>query len=231
MRPGFGEAMSANVGAYHVLELQIASNPADIRRVMPTIKREHERILDVGCGAGQTLIASALGANVTAIGIDDDVEALKLGHRIDPRIQYICSKGEALPLRSGHFDLVISRVALPYMNTRTALSEMTRVLRPGGTMWVVLHPFAKLVRELEHYLRKRDIGAALHRVYVMVNGALFHLAGIEFPSLFSHRYESFQTEIAIQRELERLGYEDIRIHKKAFFVVSATKPKTGADGR
>lgn len=76
--------MSANVAAYHVLELQIASNPADVRRVVPAIKREHERLLDVGCGAGQKLIASTLGANVTAISRYEDI-------RIHKRVFFVVS--------------------------------------------------------------------------------------------------------------------------------------------
>ena len=136
-----------DIGAYHVLELQIASDPADTRRVMPAIGARHRRILDVGCGAGQTLIASRLGADVTAIGIDRDGTALALGRKIDPRMRFVRASGETLPLPSAFFDLAISRVSLPYMRNREALAEMARVLREGGELWLALHPFSLAWRE------------------------------------------------------------------------------------
>ena len=212
-----------DLSAYHVLELQIACDPADTRRVMPRILSEHRRILDIGCGAGQTLIASRLGAQVTAIGLDLDRKALELGRHIDGRITYVQARGEQLPLASDSFDLVISRVSLPYMNVRGALAEMARVLAPGGTAWFVLHPFSKAVRELGVAVRALDARLALHRLYVLANGALLHCFGRELPSPFSGRRESFQTEARLRRELEALGFEDVQVKCRSFFVVTARK--------
>src|SRR2546421_12144982 len=141
---GMNPVARHDIEAYHVLELQIACNPADTRRVMPKIRPQHRRILDVGCGAGQTLIASGLAPEVTAIGGDSDARALALGRRLDKRIRFVCAKGESLPLPSNHFDLVISRVSLPYMRRRAALAEMARVLAPGGDAWFVLHPASRV---------------------------------------------------------------------------------------
>ena len=117
------------------------------------VPERHQRILDVGCGAGQTLVASRLDAQVTAIGIDRDFGALKLGRHIDGRVSFICARGETLPLASSFFDLVVSRVSLPYMNTRAALSEMTRVLAPGGSVWLALHPYERIAGELKAALK------------------------------------------------------------------------------
>ena len=218
-----------DLGAYHVLELQIASDPADARRVMPAIRKDFERILDVGCGAGQTLIASALGAHVTAIGIDRDFEALKLGRKLDKRIPFVCSRGETLPIRSDYFDLVISRVALPYMKTGVALAEMTRVLRPGGTLWFALHPVEFLAHALAQSLRSFRVLRSLRLAYALANGLCAHLTGLEFAAPFTRCRESFQTEKRIVRRLGALGYENIRVQKKGFFVVTATKPVKRGD--
>ena len=208
---------------YHLLELQIACNPADSRRVMPKIGPQHRRILDVGCGAGQTLIASGLAADVTAIGIDCNATALALGRRLDKRIRFVCARGEALPLPSDHFDLVISRVSLPYMRRRAALAEMARVLVPGGDAWLVLHPPERLKRQLRSDVRRGDFRQALHRLYVLGNGAIASFTGREFPSPVSGRYESFQTEDGIRRSLESLGFVDVTVERKAFFIVRARK--------
>lgn len=214
--------------AYHYLELQIASNPADTRRVMPRVRAEHRRILDVGCGAGQTLVASALRPEVTALGIDVDGAALALGRTIDPRVRYIRARGESLPLPSAYFDLVVSRVALPYMKQRAALAEMSRVLAPGGTLWLAVHPAAQVLREMRERLRERRWLAALHRLYVLANGALFHCTGREVRSpAKAGGFGSFQTPERIRLELERLGLGEIRIERRGFFVVTAKRTAPG----
>src|SRR6186997_272070 len=105
-----------DISAYHVLELQIAADPADTRRVMPAITAAHRRIVDVGCGAGQTLIASRLPDDVMAIGVDCDQSALSLGRLLYPRLHLARARGESLPLPRGYFPLAISRGAFPYMH-------------------------------------------------------------------------------------------------------------------
>lgn len=215
-----------DIGAYHVLELQIAANPADSRRVMPAIRADHRRILDVGCGAGQTLIASRLPDDVTAVGIDCDPRALALGRLMYPRLNLIRARGEALPLPSGWFDLALSRVALPYMRAGSALAEMARVLKAGGDLWLVLHPFSLVWNELRTSVRRRRWRAALHRVYALANGIAVHLTGRELPPPYRGKHLSFQTHARIVRTLEELGFENIRVQQGRFFVVTATKRRS-----
>ena len=214
-----------DIGAYHVLELQIAADPVDRRRVMPAIRGEHRRIVDVGCGAGQTLIASRLPADVTAVGVDCDPRALSLGRLLHPRLALIRARGESLPLPSRFFDLAISRVALPYMRTGAALAEMARVLRPGGDLWIALHPFSLVWHELQASVKRGRWGVALQRAYALANGAALHLTGRELPLAWRGKHHSFQTEARIVRTLQSLGFENIRIEKGRFFVVTATRKR------
>ncbi|MCB0205774.1 MAG: hypothetical protein KDH89_13210 [Anaerolineae bacterium] len=65
--------------AYHLHELEIARSLDDSRRVMPEIRPQHRRVLDLGCGAGQTLIASDLPRETWAAGVDVDFDALLTG--------------------------------------------------------------------------------------------------------------------------------------------------------
>jgi hypothetical protein len=109
-------AQPVNSESYHPGEPSIALLTDDSSRVMPTISRECNRILHVGYGGGQTLIASQLGPHVVAIGVDKDYVALKLGKQLTPSIHFVCSDGEQLPFEEDCFDLVMSRVSLPYMH-------------------------------------------------------------------------------------------------------------------
>jgi SAM-dependent methyltransferase len=209
--------------AYHRQELSIALDASDARRKMPVIEAGVHRVLDVGCGAGQTLIASRLPREVVALGMDPDFEALRMGRTLDRRLRFVCARGERLPFASGTFDLVISRVALPYMRVRAALAEMARVLRPGGRIWIVLHSFRMVAREMLGQLKARRVKPVLHRLYVLCNGTLMNAFGVELRSPFNGRYESFQTVRAMRRELARLGFRDVARDARGFFALSAIK--------
>src|SRR5262245_7954626 len=130
--------------AYHVGELEVARTLNDPRRVMPTLPDQYQSILDVGCGAGQILIACDLEPGIFACGVDLDEEALALGRRMSENILFVCAQGERLPFNDHSFDIVISRVALPHMHIPSALHEIARVLRPGGYVWFTLYPLSKI---------------------------------------------------------------------------------------
>lgn len=97
------------------------------------------RVLDVGCGAGQTLRRLEPDRPAELYGIDIDPTALALGARLTHdeaiNLTVVAGAATALPFANDSFDLVLTRVALNYMNQRAALAEMTRVTRPGGKIF------------------------------------------------------------------------------------------------
>ena len=212
--------------AYHLLELSIARNPADPRRVMPHILKAHRRILDVGCGAGQTLIASELPAGVLAIGVDVNRSALALGRQLSSAIHFVCAKGESLPFDNATFDLVVCRIALPYMHFSTAISEMARVLRTGGDIWLVFHPFRLAMKDLSTSIARGQLKSFVYRLWVGMNGVTLHAFGTQWswPSK-PKRYESWQTNRSVNRALKAAGFDQILINRGTHFVVSAVKMK------
>jgi len=209
---------------YHLDEFAIARNPNDPRRIVPTIPPESRRILDVGCGAGATLSVCEVDGKAFLCGVDVDPDSLKLGQELFPVAHFIQAKGESLPFRSGEFDFVIARVSLPYMKIPQALSEMARVLRPGGCMWVVLHPFSLVRQELFGSIRRLDLKDIFFRLYVIANGLWMHLTGTMFSCpLRPGRYESFQTNRSITGALLGAGLTDVKISRERFFVATARK--------
>lgn len=205
--------------AYHLGELAVARSLNDPRRAVPEIPEGCKRVLDVGCGAGQTLMAADL-KGAAAFGIDFELEALKLGKQIEVAAGLACASGEALPFRAGSFDFVFSRVALPYMNIATAAAEIARVLQPGGCVWITLHPLSMLSwsKALSHPKR------AAFEMYRLVNTASLHFAGTQFCyPLQRRRTESYQTERGIRRVLERAGFRDIQVTRNRHFLVTARK--------
>lgn len=194
-------------GTYHLRELEIALDRTDPGHIPPPPIDPGKRILDLGCGAGQTLMAAYSGR--PAFGIDVDFEALKLGRSIGCTAPFACARGEALPFPDACFDVVIARVSLPYTNLRFSLREIRRVLRSGGVVWMVLHSFSVVWNAAR---RARPKGW-LFFAYIVLNSLLFRVAGRQFACL-GHRYESFQTAEGMRHALEGMAFQEICIDQR-----------------
>jgi SAM-dependent methyltransferase len=97
------------------------------------------RVLDVGCGAGQTLRLLASRQPAERVGLDIDAEALALGCHLSEaegqEVRFVRGRADALPFRDGSFTHVLCRGTISYLHQRRTLTEMTRVLRTGGFLY------------------------------------------------------------------------------------------------
>jgi SAM-dependent methyltransferase len=94
------------------------------------------RALDVGCGEGR-FCRMLKAAHVNAIGIDPTAQLLEEARRRDPSGDYRSGKAEELPFEAASFDLVVSYLTLvDIVDFRTAIREMTRVLKPAGALLI-----------------------------------------------------------------------------------------------
>ncbi len=207
---------------YHQSELAIALDRSNPARAMPPILSKHKRILDVGCGMGQTLLACELPSHVEAYGVDGDMEAIEAGHRLTPpNIKLACAEAEKLPFKDKCFDLVFSRLALPYMEINKTLEEISRVLKPGGDVWLALRPASRVFFWAKQYARSGNLKRVLYCSYVLLNGALFNCFGIQFSFLGHH--ETFQTPGGIARAMKRAGLTCLQMKPSTHFVVQGQK--------
>jgi len=119
-----------------------------------------ERALDVGTGAGA--IALALVPLVReVVGVDLVPELLAEARKRAPaNVEFVEANATALPYEAGEFDVVTTARTFHHVaRPELVLAEMTRVLRPGGTMLVVdqLAPGDPLAAiELNRFERARD---------------------------------------------------------------------------
>jgi len=207
--------MGDSTQQYHLGELKVALDPSHPSNILPPALPESHTVLDIGCGAGQTLIAAY--PDRVSFGIDVDAAALKLGRSLTRHVQFTCAKAEALPYSDARFDLVVARVSLPYTNLRKSFQEIRRVLKKGGALWITLHPFSMV---WSHAQSSRSYKGWIYFSYILLNGALFHLTRHQIPYL-GFRYESFQTESGVTRALRQFGFEDISIQRGRYFLVTA----------
>lgn len=139
------------------------------------------RILDCGCGTGSNLemlrsYGTAVGFDLTQVGTEF---ARGHGHRVAR------ASISDIPFRSGTFDLVTSFdvfQVLPDAVERSAIHEMSRVLKPGG--WLLLHVAALRVLHGKHSVlseEKRRYTPALLRH--LVESAGFRVERLTFDHL------------------------------------------------
>ena len=111
-------------------------------------------LLDVGCGRGE--FAAALeeaGIGVTAVDESERMVALTAGRGVQARQADV----RALTFAHGAFDLVVANYVLYHVpDIRGALTEIARVLRPGGTLVAVTNSERNLREMWDLVGRDRD---------------------------------------------------------------------------
>lgn len=202
---------------YHLQELAIALDPDDPRRVLPELRAGDRRILDVGCGIGQTLVALACKDRML-VGVDPDERSVRYGiENYGTLIHFIRAPAEKIPLPRGVFDLAYCRVSLPYTNIPAAIGELRRLLRDGGRVWMTLHDRDMARARLREAFRSGSPKRIVHALYVLANGYLFKYFGVVVPYLTGSR-ESWQHLPAMCRLLERKGFR-VTVRKQGRHVV------------
>jgi len=92
--------------------------------------------LDVGCGEGR-FCRMLKAAGVAATGIDPTDQLVEVARRRDPSGDYRRGSAEQLEFEAASFDLVVSYLTLvDIADFRTAIGEMARVLKPGGSLLI-----------------------------------------------------------------------------------------------
>lgn len=207
--------MSDNGGEYRDYlqrEVQLWESGEDEGRRMTLVEAAGDRdvrtVLDVGCGAGQEMLSFASLGNTFCVGIDRSADAGSVGkglfarYGLDPRAAFLCSVGERLPIADGSVDVLICRVALPYMGNRDALSEFARVLRPDGVIFLKIHsPYFYLLM-LKDRLKTLDLKQIAYPV-ICIFGSLFYLfTGRQIRRGFLAK-EVFRTMGALRKDLKQ----------------------------
>lgn len=108
-----------------------------------------QRALDVGCGEG--MLARQLVLRVPqVVGIDRDAPSIALARHQDSSssIEFICGDFLTHPFEPASFEMITCVAALHHMDAAAALSWMSQLLVPGGTLAIVGLARSKLPADL-----------------------------------------------------------------------------------
>jgi ubiquinone/menaquinone biosynthesis C-methylase UbiE len=215
--PGQGAARFSSYDGYVQAEWQLfAGNPERAASAREAVSgMQINRVLDVGCGAGQELRPFLHSASVFGVGLDRSPEVGVAGRRLfrehqpGSRVAFVRAAAEHLPLAPSSVDVVVCRLVLPYTDNARALAEIARVLRPGGALLLKFQHARFYVRELATGLAERQFKSVVHACRVLVAGVIYHLTGSQPRHWITG--ESFQTMWLLRRELARNGLEIQRV--------------------
>jgi len=153
---------------------------------------ENPLILDAGCGTGS--LAAELTRRwpaVRVIGCDIALPMLERMREKIPAVPTAASDCASLPFSYASFDMVVSNLALQWVELSAAFSEARRVLKPGGLLI-----FSTLGPETLREFRECCTDASK--------------AVVEFPM-------EFRSADELYRSLEKAGFEPLSVEPRGVF--------------
>lgn len=110
------------------------------RQVLPRL-RDHD-VLELGCGLGD-LLADMLEAGYACRAVEHSPQMVEAARetlqkrRLGPPGLVLQGSAQKLPFAEGSFDNVVSTFPSEYIYDPATISEIARVLRPGGRLIVI----------------------------------------------------------------------------------------------
>lgn len=190
-------------------------------RLMRAVRRATpQTVLDLATGSGDVAfaLARALPATTQFTGMDfcqpmlDEAEVKKARSPRYAGITFRQGDGMALPLDAAQYDAVTISFGLRNMADRhKSLSEMRRVLRPGGRLFVLefSQPYGWFAPLYFFYLRRILPGVA--SLVTGDRGAYEYLCG---------SIESYPSAPAMSAEILRAGFKTVTVKRMTLGIVA-----------
>jgi demethylmenaquinone methyltransferase/2-methoxy-6-polyprenyl-1,4-benzoquinol methylase len=216
--------MFARIARRYDVANRLLSGGMDVRwrrKLVKAVQRiAPASVLDLATGSGDVAfaLASKLGDAVEIVGMDfcqpmlDEAELKKSEKGGFPNVLFQQGDGLALPIEDNTFDAVTISFGLRNMADRAAaLGEIKRVLRPGGTVFVLefSQPYAWFKPFYFFYLRT---------VLPFIAGRITGERGAY--EYLNATIEEFPDRVGLTQELKAAGFAAITAEPMTFGIVA-----------
>ena len=163
--------------------------------------------LDLGCGLGQyTKYMMDNGFKVTSVDISEEV-LNRLKENIPEANTMQLDMSQKLPFKDNEFNLVIANLSIHYFDEKTTkklLSEIKRILRPGGY-------FIGSVNSSKSFKYIADVAQKIEDNFFYENGRMVRLWDKEQFNTFFSEFEELELEevTTIRWNREKIMWEFI----------------------
>ncbi len=190
-----------------------------------------QHIIELGCGnarLARELLQQYPQCHVTGLEVDQQQHALNLSQPAD-RLEFVAAGAQAIPAADASFDLAIMLKSLhhvPLALMQSALSEVERVLRPGG-YWYVSEPvydgaLNELIRLFNDEGEVRAAAQALLDT-AAANGRWDRIADVHFEVPVAYRdFADFESRMVHVTYAERHLDDATRAQLQALFASHMT---------
>jgi ubiquinone/menaquinone biosynthesis C-methylase UbiE len=204
---------------YNLCEYELQVVTSDIFSSYEPVKKlgivESSLVLDIGCGAGQTLVAICRSVRpYLAIGVDIEKSNLLFAHdqassylKQPHRCSWLAASAQDLPFQKNSFTHIIFRQALYLVDGKKAMAELSRALRPRGIAYIRVPSY----RHAFGYFKRQGMQNIARGLFVVLNGLVFHFLFRQFRVYFKSKSilycEMFYTRKAIKNLCNRYGLD------------------------
>jgi SAM-dependent methyltransferase len=165
-----------------------------------------DRVLDLGCGFGETTLrlAETVGAGGSALGIDVSEPFVEMARKEAEKagaanVEYLCADVQALELPR-EFDYAFARMGLMFFaNPVAALRNVAGALVPGGSLCAVV------------WRRKLD-NEWVHRAELVVDEYLEHPEETDEPTCGPGPFSMANAD-TVTEQLKIAGFEEIALRR------------------
>lgn len=191
-------------------------------------QKNPKKVVDVATGTGDLALALTSIPNATITGIDIAVEMLEIGkhkvnqNKLDHRIKMVVGDAESLPLTDASIDAVTVAFGVRnFGDLNKGLSEIYRILKPGGQLFV-----------LETSVPKKQFFRFGYKLY---SSLFLPLVGRLFSSdknaytYLSDSAAAFPYGEAFNNKLKKVGFSTVEDHPQTFGVVTIYKATKAID--
>jgi demethylmenaquinone methyltransferase/2-methoxy-6-polyprenyl-1,4-benzoquinol methylase len=179
-----------------------------------------QTILDLAAGTGSSSIVF-LREGVKVVAADFSNGMLEEGRKRHPELEFVFADASSLPFADQEFDTVTISFGIRNVEkTEVALSEMLRVLKPGGKL--VVCEFSRIPNKLLHTLYRFYLRNILPTLSAVVS---------KTPEAYSYLAESIDawpSQQELVKIIESAGFESVSYLNQTFGIVaihSGFKPK------